>query len=647
MNTRLHLFALFVLFSFLAAPAAMSALRLPRMFSQGMVVQRGKMTAVWGWAESGEQIQVQLGKRKASVVADAQGHWRTMLEAQKAGGPFTMTIVATKDGATTDRIEITDVWIGDVWLCSGQSNIDTHIERVYPQYPDEIDKYETSQVRLFRVENEAALDGMREDVRSQGWLTLSKQNAWHFSALGYFLGLRMLHETGVVQGIVQSSWGGTPIEAWLPMDSMQVIDPRSAAESRLYADAELSRLAAQANARAAHRWNELLQEMDPGVSGQWTVLEYDDSEWPEADQNALPVPRWGFCGTYWVRQHIIVDAEHAGQPAYLEVGTLVDEDYTYLNGRQVGHTGYQYPPRRYNVPEGVLREGDNVLVVRFINRNGSPSFVANKPYRMTFKDGHCISLSPRWRVHDGVQMPSQPSMPTGLQNKAAAEWNGMLSPLAPMALSGVVWYQGESNTDSKEKAELYERELTALMNSWRELFQQPDLPFAIVQLAGFMATSTVPQESNWARLREGQRMATSYDPRAEAVVNHDLGEANDIHPLRKKEVAERVALVFDKLVFNKKKTLLWPKPIAARSTAENRVVVTFDQPLQEGSVHGFEIEGEEGKFKTANATAKGSEVVLQGKGKRVRYAWKDNPVEADCQAAQTTFPAIPFELTVK
>ena len=633
------------LFLFCHASWLFGAPRLPRLFSDGMVVQRLKPTNVWGWADAGAQVVVQLGKRKASAVAGTDGRWRVQLEPQKAGGPFTLLVTTTKDGATTGQVAVSDVYVGDVWLCSGQSNIDTHIERVYPQYPDEIDENVNPRVRLFRVENEAALDAPRDDVRSRGWLPLAKDNAWHFSAIGYFLGLRMAAETGVVQGVIQSSWGGTPIEAWLPMDTVAAIVPVAAAESRLYDDPELTRLASQANARAAARWNQLLQQCDPGVSGLWADPAFDDSGWAEADQRALPLQHDPFCGTYWVRQHIQVDAAHAGQAAHLEVGTLVDADYTYVNGREVGHTGYRYPPRRYSVPAGLLREGDNVLAVRFVNRDSQPSFVDAKPYRLTFADGHRIALSPLWRVHDGVQMPSQPAMPTDLQYKASAEWNGMLSPLAPFVLAGIVWYQGESNTETADQTVRYERELSALMHSWRSLFRQPDLPFAVVQLAGFMAPSAVPQKSLWARLRESQRRAVAADPRAAIVVALDLGEANDIHPLRKKEVAERVAMVFDRLAFGKNDVLLSPQPVEVALTPEQRVVVTFDQPLREGVVHGFELLGADGTYVNVQAEARGCQVILEGRGRGVRYAWKDNPVEADCRARATALPAVPFELT--
>ena len=434
----------------------------------------------------------------------------------------------------------------------------------------------------------------------------------------------------------------SPIEAWLPLDSVASLVPPLAAEARYFSDDELNRRAAAANARAAERWNKLLDESDPGLPGGWTG-DFDDSRWTVADQYSLPVQHRQYNGSFWARQRINIDAAHAGQAARLLVGRLVDADFTYVNGRLVGHTGYQYPPRRYTVPAGVLREGDNVLAVRFVCHGMQPSFVPEKPYYLEFADGKRVPLNRTWRVSEGALMPQQPSIPSGNQNSAGVLWNAMLAPLGPLSLSGVVWYQGESNTD---RAEVYEPELRALMSSWRQRFGQPELPFAIVQLAGFMAPQAEPQESGWPRLRESQRRAAVADPLAGIVPAHDLGEANDIHPLRKKEVAERAALVFRYLADGRGKAEPFPAHKAVKATAEG-VVITFDQVLSEGSVAGFEVAGADGRFRNVEATAKGSTVLLRGQGQRVRYAWKNNPVEANCEAKVSHRPAVPFEAAVE
>ena len=641
-----------------------ASIKLPALFNDGMVLQRNQPILIWGWADANETITVQLGKKSCTVVADADGNWRAELPKMKAGGPFELRVQSSefrvksselRDATSsndshlsplTSQLVIKDVYIGDVWLCSGQSNVDIHIERVYPQYKDELDQDNNPMVRLFQVANVPNAAGPQRDVRSQGWKKLTKDNAWHFSALGYFLGKRMQKETGVAQGIIQSSWGGTPIEAWLPADSMMQHNPMMMMDTRYYQDQELVRAINTLNNRASQRWRSLLDEADPGMASAsgntgkteplFASLSYDDSQWTEASQYRLPVKPGRFCGTYWVRQHVRLDASQAGKPVQLLLGTLFDADNTYVNGQLVGQTGYQYPPRRYQVPEGLLREGDNVIAIRFVNQNGRPSFTPEKPYKLGD-----IQLSENWLVHEGVQMVSQPGVGLSMQNKASTLWNGMLCGLAPYRLSGVVWYQGESNT-GQPKA--YEPLLKCLMRSWRQLFEQPDLPFTIVQLANYMAPSEQPQQSNWAQLRESQHRAALSDSRAELAVAIDLGEAVDIHPLLKKEVAERCAQCFDRLVFGKK-VLLAPEVTQTELNAEGQLVITFDQELQAGPVRGFELAGQDGKFSNVSAMAQGRTVTLEAKAgaTTVRYAFKDNPIEANVRSNTTAIPAVPFE----
>ena len=250
---------------------AWAEIRLPRLFSDGMVLQRNMEVPVWGWSEPGKTVSICLlpaeGKTKKNpatytAIADATGKWQLRLPAMRPAGPLSLQVSSEEE-----KIVINDVWVGDVWLCSGQSNIDTNIERVYPQYPEEIDQDSTLRVRLFK--NEAVLEGPRTDVRSSGWNTLSKKNAWRFSALGYFLGKQMEAKTGVVQGVIQCSWGGTPIESWIPRDSVARFDRRMADEALYYEDAKVRQAANDANRQAANRWNEMLNQTDPGVKGNW------------------------------------------------------------------------------------------------------------------------------------------------------------------------------------------------------------------------------------------------------------------------------------------------------------------------------------------------------------------------------------------
>jgi len=638
---------------------ASAQVSLPQLFQSGMVVQRGKPVPVWGTASPGERITFSINKHQQTVVADANGRFRADLPAMKAGGPYTLTV---------GDVVLTDILVGDVWLCSGQSNIDVTIERVYPQYTHEIDQLSNDKIRLFRVQNETNTHGVQDDIRPSAinWKPLNKQNAWLFSAVGTFLGLRMFEQTGVPQGIIVNSWGGTPIEAWVPADSLLQDYPMMVEKTRLYQNDEFVKAQQRANQLADQQWNALLDERDPGMSS-FPLSDYDDSQWQSVSQWttdwAKNADGRGFVGSLWLRQHIHIDKEHAGRPARLLLGTLFDADRTFLNGQEIGRTYYQYPPRRYDIPEGLLREGDNVITIRFINKYGIAHFIPQKPYLLAFGDDRysqnpmpkdVLPLNETWKFHAGAEMPPCPNGDVSLQNMATTLYNAVVHPLAPYALSGIVWYQGESNTGNPAP---YADLLRKMMGSWRTLWNDPALPFCIVQLAnhdgrqqtGFpspLTPQTNPVKSGWAQLREAQRRVAIGDPYAALAVAIDLGEPVDIHPLRKKEVAERIGQCFDQLVYHKK-VLLSPQPVSAQ-IKNGTVVVTFDQPLRSGQQGEFEVGTADGRFVNARAQANGTQVTLTSSliaPVTVRYAWKDCPASATLYGSNG-LPASPFEMPI-
>jgi len=633
--------------------------RLPQLFQSGMVLQRGQPIPVWGWADSGEQVTVTFFKKQYTTTADGNGRWRVDLPAVKAGGPYELRI---------GELVLTDVFVGDVWLLSGQSNIDVTIERVYPNYTDEIDNFSLPKVRLFRVQNETSTHGVKDDIRqtSINWKPLTKDNAWLFSAVGSFLGKRMFEKSGVAQGIIVNSWGGTPIEAWVSEDSLRRDYPAMLKKLQLFQSADYVQAQQRANMQANRWWNQLLASEDPGVGGDWTSPDFDDSGWKVVNQYDRLVPDRNFTGSLWLRQHVIVDKAHAGRPARLLLGTLFDCDVTYLNGKQVGSTGYQYPPRRYDVPEGLLREGDNVITVRFISKYGVPHFIPEKPYLLAFGDDRksqnpmprdVIRMSEQWLLHVGAEMPSCPSSDVSLQNQPTTLYNAVLHPLAPFAISGVVWYQGESNVGNPAP---YADLLRKLIGCWRDRWQQPQLPFVIVQLANYdgrqqtgspspIVYQAEPGNSNWARLREAQRLVAEETDNVELATAIDLGETVDIHPLRKKEVAERIGLCFDRMVYKDKKVKLMPHLRWFGYNSDGSVSLTFDQPLRPcAELFEFEVVDKEGRAHNATARTEGCDIVITGPvayPKWVRHAWKDNPSRLNAYA-ESGLPVPPFELLV-
>ncbi len=667
---------LFFLTALLSVTMMEAKVSLPQLFQSGMVLQRGKSIPIWGWADKGETVTVTFNKKQYSTVADDQGCWRVDLPKMKAGGPYELTV---------NSLQFTDILIGDVWLLSGQSNIDVTIERVYPQYVKEIDNYENPNIRMFRVQNETDIHGVKTDIRPTpiNWKPVNKQNAWLFSAVGYFLGRQMYERNKVAQGIIVNSWGGTPIEAWISADSLKKDYPELITKAAFYQNDNYVRAQMQANAEANKQWDNLLNQAD--AVQDYIRPDYNDTDWQTINQNGW---QWRGCGSVWLRQHININKEHARKAARLLLGTLFDQDITYLNGQEIGHTYYQYPPRRYDIPEGLLREGDNVIAVRFINKYGAVHFIPEKPYMLCFGDDRysqnplptdVIPLAETWKMHVGAEMPSCPSGDVSLQNLPTTLYNAVLHPLAPYAINGVVWYQGESNTGNPGP---YADYLKKLMGCWRDRWQDQQMPFVIVQLANYdgrqqtgfprpISYQSEPVNSGWAQLREAQRTAAKADPYAELAVINDLGETVDIHPLRKKEVAGRIAQCFDRLIYNNK-VKLSPEVIDSQlimDHGQGTIVLTLDQPVQSGELYEFEVAGPDGKFVNAEATADGNTIAVKATANsqfsarpegalatvrdarnlnsqlRVRYAWKDNPLKANVRSL-SGLPMSSFELNI-
>lgn len=626
---------------------------MPKLFQSGMVVQRGKLIPVWGHADAGETVTVRFNKKVYQTTADIDGRWRVDLPKMKAGGPYQLTV----NDQTIDNI-----LVGDVWLLSGQSNIDVTIERVYPQYTQEIDNYENNEIRLFRVQNETSTHGVKEDIRytNINWKPVNKQNAWLFSAAGYFLGKRMFQTNKVPQGIIVNSWGGTPIEAWISEDSLKADYPMLIKKLQMYQNDNYVRAQMQANGAANQQWESILNQTDPGYAD----VAVDETSWQQIDQNNWT---WRGTGSVWLRQHITIDKQHAGKPARLLLGTLFDRDVTYLNGKQIGQTGYQYPPRRYDIPEGMLKEGDNVIAIRFINKFGAVHFIPKKPYMLCFGDDRFSQnpmpkdvqpLSGLWKMKVGAEMPQCPSSDVSLQNLPTTLYNAVLYPLAPYAINGVVWYQGESNTGNPAP---YADHLKKLMGSWRDRWNDQQMPFVIVQLANYdgrqqtgfprpITPQTEPVNSGWAQLREAQRVVAKADAKSELAVINDLGETVDIHPLRKKEVAERIGLCFDKLLYNNKVKL--SPEVVSTQVSDAAIQLTLDQPIQEGDLYTFEVcNNGNNTYQNVPAVGKGNVITLlvpqasQASALKIRYAWKDDPKQANVRSL-SGLPMSSFELSI-
>lgn len=512
------------------APRCEAKVQLPALVSDGMVLQRGEPLKIGGKATPGEQVAVSFLKKKYRATADDRGDWQVTLPPLKAGGPYVMTV---------NEIELKNVLVGDVFLCSGQSNMELPVSRVTDLFREEILSDSNPMIRHIKVPLKYDFHAPQSDFSSDGWKELNPEHAMSFSALAYFFAKELYAKTGIPVGLINSSVGGSPVEAWISEEGLkpfpQYLNDKQICES----DAYIGQVKAL-DARRQHLWNVVLYRQDQGLHGAtpWYLPECDDSSWKRIDlfDGSWATNGWNSVnGSHWFRKEIDLPASLAGKQATLRMGCMVDADSVYVNGRFVGTTSYQYPPRIYPIPAGLLKEGKNQVTVRLISYSGYPSFVKEKPYKILFGENE-ISLEGEWRYKQGVAMPSLPGQ-TFFQYKPEGLYNAMIAPLLNYAVAGVVWYQGESNTGRSNE---YESLLTALMKDWRQKMNRPELPFYIVELASFMSPDS-PAQAGWSALRKAQAEAVAANPPAALIRNSDLGEWNDIHPLDKKTVGKRVA----------------------------------------------------------------------------------------------------------
>lgn len=510
--------------------------KLPTFVADGMVLQREQSVPVWGTAEPGEEVSVTFLKKKYKALADAQGKWKVMMPAMKAGGPYVMQI---------NDITIQNILIGDVFLCSGQSNMELPISRVTDLYAQEVAAYTNPMIRHIKIPLAYNFHAPQEDINAASWKELNPQNAMSFSALAYFFAKELYAETKVPVGIINSSVGGSPVEAWISEEGLKPF-PNYLSERDIYQSDEFISLTRQLESKRSHLWHSVLYKNDPGIQEtiKWYQPEYNDNDWKEYD---LFDSSWGsnglnpIHGSHWFRKEIQVPSSMLGKEATLRLGCVVDADSVFVNGVFVGTVAYQYPPRIYKIPAHVLKEGKNLVTVRLFSHAGYPHFVKEKPYKI-IAGSEEVSLEGMWKYKLGAPMPTAFGQ-TFFQYKPVGLYNAMIAPIKPFAIKGVVWYQGESNTGRHNE---YYSLLTTLIEDWRTRWNNPQLPFVIVELALFGSPD------GWDVFRKVQKQVADDTPNTALAPAKDLGEWNDIHPLNKKEVGRRVMREMQQLIKNLK-----------------------------------------------------------------------------------------------
>ena len=537
--------SLAVLLCLCATSMVDAKVKLPALISDGMVLQREQPIKVWGTADAGESVQVKFlknatptgvkgGKLKVAytVTADANGRWTLTLPAMKPGGPYILQV---------NDIELKDILVGDVWLCSGQSNMELPVSRVTDMFRDEIAAYENTNIRQLKVPNIFNFHAPQADLPDYvAWKPLTQENVMNFSALGYFFAKAMYEKNSIPVGLINSSWGGTPVEAWISEEGLKEF-PKYINDKRQYEDDAYLKSIKQTEGLSFYRWNTSLYQGDAGLheATPWYAANYNDKDWKTVD---LFSTDWGtnglnpINGSHWFRKEVEVPQDWNGKEATLRLGCIVDADSVYVNGTFVGTISYQYPPRIYTIPAGVLKAGKNTVTIRLISNNSYPHFVKEKPYKIICGNEE-VSLQGEWKYRLGAPMPPAPGMMFFCYEPVCL-YNVMIAPLQNYGIRGVLWYQGESNVDRRNE---YAALLTALIADWRNTFGNPELPFYIVELADFLSRDDVSGRQAWAEMRKEQAKVAETNRNTRLIRNSDLGEWNDIHPLDKKTLGQRAA----------------------------------------------------------------------------------------------------------
>lgn len=608
----------FFLFLLITTISVEAKVKLPRLISDGMVLQRDTELKIWGWASLGEKIDVKFLDQSYSAVTNNDGKWEIILSAQKAGGPHKMQV---------NDLTINDILIGDVWLCSGQSNMELPIHRVLDLYGEEMKVANNPNIRHFKVPLKYDFIEAQEDLDGGAWLAVTPENILDFSAVAYFFAEELYEKYNVPIGLLNSSVGGSPAEAWISKEHLKEFPSYIAMAEQCAVSGYMDEVRNAEN-KVMYDWYSTLNQKDKGVS-KWFKEDINTSDW---DTFYLP----GFWadqgmgqknGSFWFRKDFEVPASMIGKPAVLRLGCIIDSDSAYVNGQFVGTVSYQYPPRIYDIPLGLLKEGKNNISIRVINSGGKGGFVEDKPYQIVIDDEY-IDLSGEWKYCLGAEMASLASQ-TFFQYKPTGLYNAMIAPLINYSIKGALWYQGESNIPKYQE---YTDLLSTLIQDWRVKWNMPELPFVYAQLPNFWEASENPAQSEWAMFREAQANVLK-NPYTGMAVNIDLGEWNDIHPLNKKDVSYRLALSASQVAYGEKdKSLHLPK-YESMSLRGNKIVLSFadmgDGFAMGEQLIGFAIAGADKKFVWAKARIEGDRIVVWSdqitSPVAVRYAWADNP----------------------
>lgn len=621
------------------------------LFGDRMVLQRDKPIPVFGNAAVNQKITVIFRNQQKQTVAAENGEWIVELDPEVYGGPNDLR-VKTKN----EIVEIKDVCVGEVWICSGQSNMEmpllgnwAHVDNA----EEEVANSDHPNIHLFTVDRNTSFQPETK-IESKGWKICNSESSKEFSAVAYFFGRDLVKNLNMPVGLIQTAWGGTVAEAWTSTGTLKTIadfrekvlqmekNPSSKEELELKYKEDLAAFILETG------------EADKGINGKDTIfasVAWDDSDWmPMNLPGMVESTKIGSVdGSIWFRKTIDISDENASKEMILHIAAPDDADETWFNGVKVGESTEWDVPRQYKLASNLIKPGKNVIAIRLSDYRGAGGFMGEAShFALTSEDGFRMELAENWKCKVGYDLKDIKTIPIELNdpNQPTVLFNAMINPLIPYSFKGVIWYQGESNVG---RAKQYEELFPAMINDWRSKWGEEDFPFVFVQLASYLKRNTKPVEDSWSELREAQRHTLNQKNTGMAVAI-DLGDADDIHPGNKQDVGKRLALWARNKVYGE--DIPYCGPAYKAVYAENSsLVVEFDHCYEglatsdKRAVTGFAVAGKDGVYHWAKAKIDENTIILSSdkvlKPISVRYAWSSNP---DCNLINSAnLPASPFQ----
>lgn len=623
---------------------------LPSVFTDNMVLQQKTDITFYGDATKNKQLTVKTGwnGKEYHTEADGQGKWSLKIPAPAAGGPYEITF---SDGK---KLQLKNVMIGEVWFCSGQSNMEMPVAGwgKVMNYEQEIAEAAYPAIRLFQVKKNTSLAPLKEvESTLGGWQECSSATVPEFSALAYFYARALWKELNVPIGVIDCTWGGTPAEAWTNHETLrQVMGFREEMDKLERLGFDPNRMEQAYSEERAH-WQSLFTEKDKGMENGklcWTAPSLSEEDW-----QTISLPGYwegkglkDFDGIIWFRRSLEIPAEWAGKPLTLRLGMIDDEDITYFNGVEIARGAGYMTPRTYTIPAKLVKAGKAVLAVRVSDFGGEGGIHGKAEELYVEADGKRISLAGDWKYRIGLSLkgfPPAPVSPIQSSSYPTVLFNAMVKPWTAFPIKGVIWYQGEANVGRSEQ---YGDLFPALITDWRRQWRS-NFPFYFVQLANFMESKKIQPNSEWAALREAQTKALKLDQVGMAVTI-DIGLADDIHPKNKQEVGRRLALLA--LAGSYGKNVSSSAPVFQNYIIKgDKMELDFGQKqdgfkIKDTTLKGFTIAGPDRVFYSAEAMVQDGKIIVSSPKVSVplaaRYGWADNP---DCNLyGENGLPVAPF-----